>query len=365
MRKAPVIVLGLDERKYLEKCASGRRTPVRLVLRAKIILLAAEGTENQQIAERLGTSRQTVGLWRQRYVEMGRQGIEKDAPRGGRPNDARQAAEKRIIEVTTEKKPRKATQWSTRTLAKKLGVSRSMVHRVWQANGLKPHLHRTFKLSNDPNFESKLIDVVGLYLNPPEHAMVFSVDEKSQIQALDRTQPGLPIKKGRCGTMTHDYKRNGTTTLFAAIDTLEGNVLSSCMPRHRHQEFIRFLNQIDQQTPSDLTIHLILDNYGTHKHAKVTRWLENHPRFRFHFIPTSSSWLNVVERFFRDLTTDRIRCDSFTSVPDLIAAIHDYIDAHNEDPRPFIWTAAADKILEKVGRARTALLSQQQRETLH
>lgn len=365
MRRAPAIVLDANERRYLEKCASGRRTAARLVLRAKIILLAAEGIENREIAEQLDTSRPTVGLWRQRYAEMGRVGIEKDAPRGGRPNDARQAAEKRIIETTTREKPRKATQWSTRSLAKKLGVSRTMVLRVWQANGLKPHLHRTFKLSNDPDFESKLIDVVGLYLNPPEHAMVFSVDEKSQIQALDRTQPGLPIKKGRCGTMTHDYKRNGTTTLFAAMDTLEGNVLSSCMPRHRHQEFIRFLNQIDQQTPADLAIHLILDNYGTHKHAKVRRWLKQHPRFHFHFIPTSSSWLNVVERFFRDLTTDRIRRDSFTSVPHLIAAIHDYIDAHNEDPQPFIWTAEAGKILEKVGRARTALISQQQRGSLH
>lgn len=365
MRRAAVIVLDSDERKFLEKWAKGRRTPARLVLRAKIILLAAEGTENQQIAERVGSSRQTVGLWRQRYFEMRRAGIEKDAPRGGRPSDTRQAAEKRIIETTTREKPRKATQWSTRTLAKKLGVSRTMVLRVWQANGLKPHLHRTFKLSNDPDFESKLIDVVGLYLNPPDHAMVFSVDEKSQIQALDRTQPGLPIKKGRCGTMTHDYKRNGTTTLFAAIDTLEGNVLSSCMPRHRHQEFIRFLNQIDRETPSDLAIHLILDNYATHKHDKVQRWLKKHPRFRFHFIPTSSSWLNVVERFFRDLTTDRIRRDSFTCVPDLIAAIHDYIDAHNEDPKPFIWTAEASKILEKVGRARNALISQQQRGSLH
>ena len=365
MRKASVVVVDENERRYLEKCAAGRRTPARLVLRAKIILLAAEGTENQQIAERLDTSRQTVGLWRQRYVELGRAGIEKDAPRGGRPSDARQAVERQIIETTTQKKPRKATHWSTRTLAKKLGVSRAMVHRVWQANGLKPHLYRTFKLSKDPDFESKLIDVVGLYLNPPEKAMVFSVDEKSQIQALDRTQPGLPIKKGRCGTMTHDYKRNGTTTLFAAIDTLDGNVLSNCMPRHRHQEFIRFLNQIDRETPSDLAIHLILDNYGTHKHDKVQKWLQKHSRFRFHFIPTSSSWLNVVERFFRDLTTDRIRRDSFSSVPDLIAAIQDYIDAHNEDPRPFIWTAEADKILEKVGRARAALLSQQQRETLH
>jgi transposase len=365
MRRAPVVTIDGEERRYLEKCAAGRRTPARLVLRAKIVLLAAEGLDNQQISERLGTSTQTVGLWRKRYVEKGRAGIEKDAPRGGRPDDARQAAERRIIEVTTQEKPRKATQWSTRTLAKKLGVSRAMVHRVWNANGLKPHLHRTFKLSNDPNFESKLIDVVGLYLNPPEHAIVLSVDEKSQIQALDRTQPGLPIKKGRCGTMTHDYKRNGTTTLFAAMDTLEGKVLSSCMPRHRHQEFIRFLNQIDEETQSDVSIHLILDNYGTHKHAKVQLWLKRHPRFRFHFIPTSSSWLNVVERFFRDLTTDRIRRDSFGSVPELIDAIEDYIDAHNDDPRPFIWTAEADKILEKVGRARTALLNQQQRETLH
>ena len=365
MRRAPVISLDVEERRYLERWAGGRRTAARLVLRAKIILLAGDGIENQQIAERLDTSRQTVGLWRQRYVEKGRAGIEKDAPRGGRPNDARRAAERRIIEVTTQEKPRKATHWSTRSLAKKLGLSRAMVHRVWQANGLKPHLSRTFKLSNDPEFEAKLIDVVGLYLNPPEHAMVLSVDEKSQIQALDRTQPGLPIKKGRCGTMTHDYKRNGTTTLFAAMDTLEGNVLSSCMPRHRHQEFIRFLNQIDRQTPSDLAVHLILDNYGTHKHAKVKAWLQRHPRFRFHFIPTSSSWLNVVERFFRDLTTDRIRRDSFGSVPELVAAIQDYIDAHNEDPQPFIWTAEADKILEKIGRARRAQISQQQRETLH
>lgn len=365
MRRAASIDLSPEARRVLEKWANGRRTPARLVLRARIILLAAEGTENQQIAEQLDTSRQTVGLWRQRYVEQGPSGLEKDAPRGGRPNDARRASERLIVEATTRKKPKDATQWSVRTLAEKLGVSRAMVHRVWQANGLKPHLYRTFKLSTDPEFESKLIDVVGLYLNPPERAMVFSVDEKSQIQALDRTQPGLPIKKGRCGTMTHDYKRNGTTTLFAAIDTLDGKVLSSCMPRHRHQEFIRFLNQIDEKTPSDLAIHLILDNYGTHKHAKVQRWRERHPRFHFHFIPTSSSWLNVVERFFRDLTTRRIRRESFGCVPDLVQTITDYIDAHNDNPKPFIWTAEADKILEKVGRARAALISQEQRETLH
>lgn len=364
MRKAPVIVLDSEEKRLLEKWASGRRTEARLVLRAKIVLLAGDGLENLEIADQLGTSRQTVGLWRMRYAESGRAGIEKDAPRGGRPDQARRAAEQRIIEMTTQQKPRNATQWSTRLLAQKLGVSRTMVHRVWQANGLKPHLSRSFKLSNDPDFEAKLVDVVGLYLNPPDHAMVFSVDEKSQIQALDRTQPGLPIKKGRCGTMTHDYKRNGTTTLFAAMEILEGNVLSRCMPRHRHQEFLRFLNQIDRETPSDLAIHLILDNYQTHKHPNVKRWCEKHPRFQFHFIPTSSSWLNVVERFFRDLTTRRIRRDSFTSVAELERTIKEYISVHNEDPQPFIWTAEADKILEKVGRARRAL-SQEQRGTLH
>lgn len=357
MRKARVITLGAEEREQLRKDANSRRSEARLVLRAKIVLLAAEGLENLEIAQRLNTSRQTVGMWRQRYGEMGRTGIVKDAPRGGRPNTTRAAAERRIIQATTQDKPRKATHWSTRSLAQKLGLSRAMVHRVWVANGLKPHLHRTFKISNDPEFESKLIDVVGLYLNPPEHAFVFSLDEKSQIQALDRTQPGLPIKKGRCGTMTHDYKRNGTTTLFAAIDTLEGTVLSRCMARHRHQEFIKFLNHIDRQTPSDVAIHVILDNYGTHKHANVRRWLERHPRFKFHFTPTSSSWVNIVERFFRDLTTNRIRHDSFHSVAELEAAIEDYIAAHNEDPQPFIWTAAADRILEKVGRARTALKS--------
>lgn len=357
MRKAPVIALAPEEREQLRKDANSRRSEARVVLRANIVLMAADGFENLEIAERLNTSRQTVGMWRQRYVEKGRAGILKDAPRGGRPNAARSAAERRIIEVTTQEKPEKATHWSTRSLAKKLGVSRAMVHRVWLANGLKPHLHRTFKISNDPEFEAKLIDVVGLYLNPPEHAFVFSFDEKSQIQALDRTQPGLPIKKGRCGTMTHDYKRNGTTTLFAAIDTLEGRVLSKCMPRHRHQEFIRFLNHIDQQTPADVAIHVILDNYGTHKHAKVQHWLERHPRFKFHFTPTSSSWLNIVERFFRDLTTKRIRRDSFQSVGQLEAAIENYIAAHNEDPQPFIWTATADRILEKVGRARIALKS--------
>src|SRR3990170_7496433 len=365
MRIAPPIILSADESVALAKWARGRSIPARLVQRARIIQRAAEGAQSKDIAEELGVSRPTVQLWRERFLSLRVDGLEKDAPRPGRIPDIPETKVRAVVKATLQTTPLNATHWSTRSMAQAQGLSRMAVQRIWKQHNLKPHLIRTFKVSGDKQFVEKLHDVVGLYLNPPERSLVLCVDEKSQIQALDRTQPGLPIKKGRCGTMTHDYKRNGTTTLFAAMDTLEGNVLSSCMPRHRHQEFIRFLNQIDQQTPSDLAIHLILDNYGTHKHVKVQRWLRRHSRFNFHFIPTSSSWLNVVERFFRDLTTDRIRRDSFSSVPDLIAAIEDYIDAHNEDPRPFIWTAEADKILEKVGRARAALISQEQRETLH
>lgn len=355
MRKAPVIILDEADRETLSRWSRGRRTPARLVLRAKIILLAADGLENRQIASLVEASLPTVGLWRRRFAERGLSGIEKDAPRGGRPAKTRQALEKRIIEKTTREKPLNATHWSTRTLAKEMKVSRSMVHRVWRSHGLKPHLSRTFKVSNDPKFVEKLHDVVGLYLNPPEHALVLSLDEKSQIQALDRTQPGLPLKRGRCGTMTHDYKRNGTTTLFAAIEMVKGRVISNCMPRHRHQEWIKFLRQIDRQTPKDLDLHLIADNYSTHKHPKVKTWLKKNPRFHLHFIPTSSSWLNVIERFFRELTTKRIRRGAFSSVPDLIHAIESFIEQHNADPAPYIWTAEAEKILDKVGRARIAL----------
>ena len=236
-----------------------------------------------------------------------------------------------------------------------MGTSRAMVNRVWQANNLKPHLTRTFKLSNDRRFLEKLTDVVGLYLNPPEHALVLCVDEKSQIQALDRTQPGLPLKKGRCGTMTHDYKRNGTTTLFAALNVAEGKLIGTCMPRHRHQEWIKFLMQIDEQTPAELDLHLIADNYATHKHPKVKSWLKRHPRFHMHFIPTSSSWLNLVERWFREITDKRIRRGVFHSVQQLVDAITDYIQGHNENPKAFVWTASAEKILEKVRRARKVL----------
>ena len=355
MRVAPQIELDDAQRKTLSRWARGRSTPMRLVTRAKIVLLAAAGEENQQIAAELGVTRRTVGRWRSRFAGKGLAGIQKDAPRGGRTPSARQKVEARILKKTTREKPRNATHWSTRSLAKELGVSHSMVHRVWKASNLKPHLVKRFKLSNDPRFVEKLRDVVGLYLDPPEHALVLSADEKSQIQALDRTQPSLPLYKGRLGTMTHDYKRNGTTTLFAALELAEGRVLAKCMPRHRHQEWLKFLQLIDDETPKDLDLHLIVDNYATHKHAKVTRWLRRHPRFHIHFIPTSSSWLNLVERFFRDLTDKRIRRGAFKSVKELIAAILGYIDEHNECPRPFVWTAKVDTILEKVARARRAL----------
>jgi transposase len=355
MRVAPQIKLTDFERKTLQKWARGRSTPARLVLRAKIVLLAAEGVESQRIAAELGTSRPTVRLWRGRFFESRIAGIEKDATRPGRPRTDRPELEKKILEKTTQTTPENATHWSTRTLAAELGIDHVLVHRVWTAHGLQPHRVRTFKLSNDPDFAKKVVDVVGLYLNPPEHALVFSVDEKSQIQALDRTQPGLPIKRGRCGTMTHDYKRYGTTTLFAAIEVLEGNVIAECMPRHRHREWIRFLERIDRETPEAFDIHLIADNYATHKTAKVKRWLARHPHFHMHFIPTSSSWLNIIERFFRDLTTKRIRRGSFTSVEELETTIHSYIEHHNRNANPFVWTAEADKIIEKVGRARIAL----------
>jgi len=355
MRVAPKIVLTAADRRTLQRWSHGRSTPSRQVLRAKIVLAAADGKENQQIAKALGTDRMLVGKWRKRFAEKGLAGIEKDAPRGGRKPIAREAMTTKIVEWTTQKKPDHATHWSRRSLAGALGTSHSMVHRVWEANHLKPHLTKTFKLSNDKRFVEKLTDVVGLYLSPPEHALVLSCDEKSQIQALDRTQPGLPLKKGRLGTMTHDYKRHGTTTLFAAMEMAEGKLIGKCMPRHRHQEWIKFLELIDRETPPDLDLHLIVDNYATHKHAKVKRWLERHPRFHMHFIPTSSSWLNMIERWFREITDKRIRRDAFKSVPDLIAAIDSFVRKHNENPQPFIWTATVQNILEKVRRARNVL----------
>jgi transposase len=352
MRVAEAITLTHGERETLRALSRGRSAPLRQVERARIVLLAADGMSNLEIAQKLRTKPHTVGRWRSRFAELRLAGIEKDLPRGGRPRQQREAIESEIIRKTTRELPANATHWSTRTLAEALGVSQSMVQRVWRANGLKPHLVRTFKLSRDPHFEEKLIDVVGLYLNPPEKALVFSVDEKSQIQALDRTQPGLPLVPGRCGTMTHDYVRNGTTTLFAAIEMAQGKVIATCMPRHRHQEWIKFLSQIDVETPKKLDVHLIVDNYATHKHPKVKVWLKRHPRFHMHFIPTSSSWLNVVEQFFRELTQKRLRRGVFKSARNLIDAIMAYVEGHNGDPRPIRWTKTAEEIIEKVGRAR-------------
>jgi transposase len=355
MRRACQITLSDDDRSTLERWSRGRSIQARLVTRARVVLAAAEGRENKDIAAELNISRGAVARWRDRFAATGIAGIKKDAPRGGRPPKQRQDLVRRIVEMTTQQKPANATHWSTRTLAEALGTNHALVSRVWRAHGLKPHLHRTFKVSNDPHFAEKLIDVVGLYLDPPEHALVLCVDEKSQIQALDRTQKSLPIYPGRCATMTHDYKRNGTTTLFAALDMLEGRLIAQCMPRHRHQEFIKFLNQIDAETPAELDLHLIVDNYATHKHPKVQAWLKRHKRFHLHFIPTSSSWLNLVERWFREITDKRIRRGAFKSVAQLIEAIRAYIDEHNDHPRPFVWTAKAEDILEKVRRARAVL----------
>ena len=355
MRVACAISLSHAERQQLERWARGRRTPVRVAQRAQMILLAASGEQNKVIAAQVGADRRTVARWRNRFATQRLAGIQKDAPRGGRPPTTRRQVARRIIERTTKTKPKNATHWSTRSLAQELGVSASMVYRVWRASGLKPHLLDYFKVSNDPQFVEKLVDVVGLYLDPPEHALVLSVDEKSQIQALDRSQPGLPLKRGRCGTMTHDYKRHGTTTLFAALEVAQGRLIGTCMPRHRHQEWLRFLKLIDAQTPPDLDLHLIVDNYATHKHPKVKAWLARHPRFQLHFIPTSSSWLNLVERWFAEITRKRIRRGVFRSLPELIQTINDYIHDHNQDPQTFTWTATAQDIIAKVQRARATL----------
>lgn len=355
MRVAPDITLTAGDETTLRRWSRGRGTPARLVLRAKVMLAAAEGTANDLIAEQFDTDPGLVGRWRRRFAAGGLAAIEKDAPRGGRPAKVRGKVAAKIIEWTTQRQPSNATHWSTRTLAAELNVSRAMVNRVWRANGLKPHLTRTFKLSNDRRFVEKLTDIVGLYLDPPEHALVLSVDEKSQIQALDRTQPGLPLKKGRRGTMTHDYVRNGTPTLFAALELAQGRVIGDCMPRHRHQEWIQFLRQIDEQTPPDLDLHLIADNYATHRHPRVMAWLKRHPRIHMHFTPTSSSWLNLVERWFREITDKRIRRGSFGNVKELIDAIAAYIQQHNQQPKAFVWTAGVEKIIQKVRRAREVL----------
>ena len=337
---------------------AGRNTPQKLAWRARIVLMWAAGAGVTAIVRATGKTKRTAYRWRDRYRERGVEGLRRDATRPGRKPPLTAAQIERVVAMTLNEKPPAGTHWSARKLARAVGLSHTSVQRIWAAHGLKPHLTKRFKLSNDKRFAEKVQDVVGLYLDPPDKALVLAVDEKSQIQALDRTQPGLPLKKGRAGTMTHDYKRHGTTTLFAALDVATGQVIGQCMKRHRHQEWLRFLRTIDRSTPKALDLHLIADNYATHKHPKVKAWLAKHPRFHMHFTPTSASWLNQVERFFGLITGDRIRRGVFTSVDELEAAIHDYLEHHNANPKPFVRTAQATAILEKVARGRQALESE-------
>ena len=351
-KAADPIEVTWEQRRILEAWVRAQKTPQSIVQRARIVLMAASGISNNRIAKELSTSRPTVIEWRRRFQESGVDGL--THIRLGRGRRASIPAERvqAIVDATLQTKPKGATHWSRRTMAKAQGVSYSTIHRIWDAHGLQPHRTKRFKLSKDPHFTEKLTDVVGLYLNPPDKAIVLCVDEKSQIQALQRTQPGLPMKKGRCGTMTHDYKRHGTTTLFAALNVLDGRVIGECLPRHRHQEFLRFLRRLDREFPQELALHLILDNYGTHSERQVKAWLERHPRFHVHFTPTSSSWLNLVERWFRELTEKRIRRGSFENVPELIGTIQEYLETSNSDPKPFVWKASAQAILDKLARCK-------------
>jgi transposase len=354
-RKIPALTLNSAEQEQIRQWLSAHGTPQQVALRCRIILAAAEGQAESAIAAQLGTNRKTVSLWRSRYRERGLEGLWEIAPGRGRKPTYGPEKIKAIVDATLQTKPAGMTQWSCRQMAKAQGVSKSTVSNIWRSHQVKPHRVKHFKLSRDPRFLEKLTDVVGLYLNPPQQAMVICVDEKSQIQALDRTQPGLPLKKGRCGTLTHDYKRHGTTTLFAALEVLEGRVIGQCFERHRHQEFLRFLRRLDQEFPGPVTLHLVMDNYGTHQQPKVRAWLQRHPRFIPHFVPTSSSWLNLIERWFAELTTKRVRRGSFHSVADLERAITEFLAAWNEHPKPFIWTATVESIKAKLARCRQTL----------
>ncbi len=355
MNPAPALVVSDGQRAALEVLSRSQTAAYREVQRARVLLLAADGIANSSIAVKVSVTPTTVRAWRSRFEVEGLAKLGRVRAGRGRKPVIPQSKIDEIVDLTRNSKPAGQTHWSVRTMAKQVGVSPAQVQRIWAARGLKPHRVDTFKLSNDPLFEEKLIDVVGLYLNPPEQAIVLCMDQKSSIQALDRSQPSLPIKKGRARTMTHDYKRHGTTTLFAALDVATGKVTGSCLPKHRHGEFLKFLRTVDANVPAGLDVHLILDNYATHKHANVKAWLAKNPRFHLHFTPTSSSWLNLVERWFRELTEKALRRGVFHSVPDLIEAIEQYLDAHNDQPKPLIWTATADSILEKVARGRVAL----------
>jgi transposase len=358
-RIADAIILTEKEQTIINEWAKSKTLPVRIVQRARIIQMAAQNYENIQIASKLGMSHPTIQLWRDRFLSFRLPGLEKDAPRPGRIPKVSHKKVMAIVNATLHTTPPDATHWSTRTMAKTQGVGHATVQRIWKQYNLKPHLIETFKLSRDKMFLEKLYDVVGLYLNPPDKSIVFCVDEKSQIQALERTQPLLPLRPGIPSRQTHDYQRHGTTTLFAALNMLDGKVIGDCMPRHRHQEFIRFLQLIDTKTPLDLSLHLIVDNYGTHKHPKVQKWLKRHPRFHMHFIPTSSSWVNMVERWFAEISRKRIRRGSFKNVKELISTIKQYIESHNQNPKVFVWTASVESIMNKIKITKDLL------ETLH
>jgi transposase len=356
-RISPVVSLSADELAQLVRWEAAPSTPQQVALRCRLALAAAAGKQDLEIAFTYDVNRHTAALWRKRVQSAGIGSVWEIQPGRGRKPQYDLGQRDAWIAATLETKPQGMTHWSCRTMAQAQGVSKNTVNRLWQLHNLKPHLNRTFKLSRDPKFIQKLTDVVGLYLNPPQKAIVLCVDEKSQIQALDRTQPGLPLKKGRCGTMTHDYKRNGITTLFAALSVLDGKVMGQCEGRHRHQEFLKFLRRLDREFPGDRELHLVLDNYGTHKTPEVQSWLKRHRRFVPHFIPTSSSWLNLVERWFRELTQKAVRRGAFVSVPDLVQAIERFLAAWNENPRPFVWTAQLEEILQKIERARAKLES--------
>jgi transposase len=351
----PALTLSDTDREQVGLWLNAPGTPQQVTLRSQIVLAAAEGQPDSAIAGQLEINRKTVMLWRARFAQQGLESLWEVA--SGRGRKARYGSDKikAIVDATLQTKPKGMTHWSCRLMAESQKVSKSTVSNIWRSHNLKPHRVKRFKLSRDSKFLEKLTDVVGLYLNPPQQAMVLCVDEKSQIQALDRTQPGLPLKKGRCGTMTHDYKRNGTTTLFAALEVLQGRVIGQCYQRHRHQEFLKFLCRLDQEFPGEVPLHLVMDNYGTHKHPKVQAWFKRHPRFVPHFVPTSSSWLNLIERWFGELTSKRVRRGSFGSVEDLQNAITEFLEAWNENPKPFLWTATVDSIQEKLTRCRQTL----------
>ena len=355
MRTGISITLKPIDRRRLKALVRDRNAPQKHVWRAEIVLLSAAGTGTNDIMRQTGKSKTCVWRWQERFMQEGFAGLLRDKTRRSRIAPLGSQIAERVVALTQTEPPAETTHWTAALMAKTVGISASSVQRIWRAHGLQPHKVQQFKLSNDPQFIDKLRDVVGLYVDPPAHAIVLSVDEKSQIQALDRTQPGLPMKKGRAGTMTHDYKRHGTTTLFAALDVLEGKVIGRCMQRHRHQEFIRFLNAIEAQVPAETSVHVILDNYAAHKHPNVRRWLARHPRFAFHFTPTSCSWLNAVEGFFAKLAKRRLKRGVFQSVIDLQIAINRFVAETNNDPKPFIWTADPNKIIAAVRRGHQVL----------